>query len=84
MWEAMQEDMRIVHYTLTKPFESETTCPNNEGSCDPERVLDLKRHRKFLAAAKKKWEGHFEKELSWWEVSFEEMMEEIGRLCPAA
>ena len=29
MWKAMQADMRIIYYTLTKPFYCETECPTS-------------------------------------------------------
>ena len=41
MWKAMQSDMRIVHYTLVKPFDSKTKCPNEVW--DQTMVYDLKR-----------------------------------------
>jgi hypothetical protein len=81
MWEAMQKDMRIVHYTLSKPFEFKMKCPG--GICDPKQVFDLNRHQNLLTATKKKWKGHFVQELTWWEDSFNLMMKEIGHSCPA-
>jgi len=81
MWDAMQSDMRIVHYTLVKPFNSRTKCP--KGMCDQEKVYDLKSQEAWLETAKTKWKGHFAPELSWWEESFNVAMKEIGDLCPA-
>lgn len=81
MWEAIQKDMRIVHYTLVKPFENKMKCP--AGICDQEKVFDLKRLRGVISAAKRKWKGHFVQELTWWEDSFNVMIEEIGHSCPA-
>ena len=81
MWEAMQADMRIVHYTLDKPFNSELKCPR--GICDQGLVYDLKRQEEWLTTAKTRWKGHFALELTWWEESFNLMMDEIGDLCPA-
>jgi len=81
MWKAMQADMRIVHYTLVKPFDSKMKCPN--GMCDQKKVYDLKKQEAWLETAKAKWKGHFAEELTWWEESFDLMMREISDLCPA-
>lgn len=81
MWSAMQKELRIIHYTLNKPFDSELKCPG--GICDPEEVFDLKRQQEWLNTVKKRWKAHFAPELTWWEDSYNLMMEEIGDLCPA-
>ena len=81
MWKAMQSDMRIVHYTLVKPFDSKMKCPN--GVCDQAMVYDLKRQEAWLRRARAEWGGHFAPELTWWEESFNLTMGEIGELCPA-
>ena len=80
VWEAMQADLRIVHYTINKPFRSTMECPG--GICDQEEVFDLKKQGDWLKNAKAKWKGNFISELTWWEESFNQMMEEIGNLCP--
>ena len=82
MWKGMQADMRIVHYTLVKPFDFQTKCPN--GMCDLSKVYDLKKQDAWLKIAKTKWKGNFVPELTWWEDSFNVMMKEIGDLCPAS
>ena len=82
MWKAMQADMRIVHYTVVKPFDSETKCP--DGMCDQTLVYDLKKQEVWLEKANTKWGGHFAPELTWWEDSFNSVMGEIGNLCPAS
>lgn len=82
MWEAMQKDMRVVHYTLVKPFDARAKCP--DGICDPEKVFDLKRQQNWLSTARRKWKGLFIPELAWWEESYNLMLGEIGDLCPAS
>ena len=82
VWEALQADLRIVHYTINKPFQFELKCPG--GICDLEEVYDLKRQEKWLIKAKTKWKGHFDREITWWEESYNQMMKEIGDLCPKA
>jgi hypothetical protein len=82
MWKAMQADMRIVHYTLVKPFDSKMKCP--DGLCDQTKVYDLKRQDAFFETAKEKWKGNFIPEFTWWQDSFKAAMREIGDLCPAS
>lgn len=82
MWKSMQADMRIVHYTLVKPFDSKMKCP--DGMCDQTKVYDLGRQEAWFRKAKAKWKGHFVPEMTWWEESFNLVMREIGDLCPAS
>lgn len=82
MWQGLQKDLRIIHYTLSKPFDAEPKCPDT--ICGPEEIFDLERHEEWLEITKTKWEGHFAPELTWWEESFKLMMYEIGDLCPAS
>ena len=57
MWKAMQADMRIIYYTLTKPFYFKTECPNSMG--DQEKVYDLEGQEAWFKTAKIKWGGYF-------------------------
>lgn len=82
VWDAIQADMRIVHYTLVKPFESSAKCP--KGICDEAMVYDFERQEAWLKTAKTKWKGNFVTELTWWEEAFKLVMEETGDLCPAS
>ena len=72
MWKVMQSDMRIVHHTLVKPFDSKVKCPN--GVCDQAMVYDLKRQEAWLEKAKSEWGGPLAPELTWWEEPFNLMM----------
>lgn len=81
MWEAMQADMKIIHYTLVKPFNARLKCPN--GICDRETVFDLKGQEEYFSDSKTKWNSRFAPELIWWGETFKQVMEEIGDLCPA-
>lgn len=82
MWAGMQKDLRIVHYTLVKPFETKFACGWGR-TCQSELVFDDDRRKEYLLKAKKKWSGHFAEEISWWETDYIEMMKEIGDLCSA-
>jgi len=81
MWKGMQADMRIVHYTLVKPF-ARLKCP--DGVCDQAEVYNLQRQEAWLKKAKTKLKGNFVQELTWWEESFNQVMREIGDLCPSS
>lgn len=61
LWKAMEKDMRIVHYTLAKPFP-----PYDGGMLEP---AQLKEH----LTAEKDRNSRFEQELTWWEESWDAM-----------
>lgn len=82
MWAGIQKDLRVVHYTLVKPFEPIPKCGWGK-TCPPEVVFDVERRKEYLQTAKKKWKGHFATEVGWWEADYNEMMAEIGGLCLA-
>jgi len=52
--------VRIVHYSLIKPFNSKMKCPN--GMCDQKKVYDLEKQKTCLNTAKTKWKGYFAQE----------------------
>jgi alpha-N-acetylglucosamine transferase len=79
-WKAMQEQLRIIHYTLVKPFDIGLKCA--EKACTGEEVFDVKRHRDFLGVSEKSWGGAFKDEVREWGVVFEEMMKTVGDKCP--
>ncbi|TFK62354.1 nucleotide-diphospho-sugar transferase [Pluteus cervinus] len=78
LWEGLKEDMRIVHYTLNKPFLDQ----------DPSVVSLViptpKEQRAIVGRAKTKYGGLFEEEVGWWGDAFEEMMRsEVGKTLSA-
>jgi hypothetical protein len=79
-WKAMQEQLRVIHYTLVKPFDVKFKCA--KGMCTGEEVFDVERHRDFLEVAKESWGGSFQDEVQEWGVVFEEMVETVGDKCP--
>lgn len=80
-WDAMREQMRIIHYTLVKPFNGSPKCAKE--TCTGEELFGIERHRDFLEEAEKSWGGSFKDEIREWGVVFEEMMKTVGDKCPA-
>ena len=80
-WDAIQEQLRIIHYTLVKPFDSKFKCAKE--TCTDEEVFSVKKHRDFLGVAEQSWEGVFKDEVREWGVVFEEMMKTVGDRCTA-
>jgi len=78
-WNAIQAQLRIIHYTLVKPFDGSTRCA--EETCTAEEVYGIERHRDALKAAEEGWGGAFRGEIQEWGVNFEEMMREVGDRC---
>ena len=76
-WDAIQDQMRIVHFTLTKPFDVTPKCGGKDGTCTPEEIWDTKRHKEFVRSAKLEGNGGFKEEIEWWETVYDEMMESI-------
>lgn len=76
-WDAIQGQMRIIHFTLTKPFDITPTCGGGDGACMVEDIWDTKRHKDFVETAKADRNGDFKEEIEWWEMVYDEMMESI-------
>jgi len=74
-WDAIQEQMRIVHFTLTKPFEMAPKCGGEE--CTVEEIWDTRRHKEFVETAKTDRNGDYREEIEWWENVYDEMMENV-------
>lgn len=70
MWAGMKDEMRIVHYTLTKPFVDE----KNDHS---PKLLHEERQRQLLAQAAQSSDGFFAEEVGWWGAAYDLMMDEI-------
>lgn len=78
-WKAMQEQLRIIHYTLVKPFDGKVECAKE--TCTGEEVFGVEKRRDFLAVAEKAWGGRFKDEVGEWGVVFEEVMKTVGDQC---
>ena len=70
MWNGMKDEMRIVHYTLTKPFLDE----NSESS---PKILTEERQREAITAAAEQDGGVYAEEVGWWRDSYNEMMDSV-------
>lgn len=77
-WDAMVAQMRIVHFTVVKPFDGRPSCGDN--ACTVEEIFDPARHRKDLERAKVD-RGMFREEIEWWGTVYEEMMIKVGDVC---
>ena len=67
MWDGMKNEIRIVHYTLTKPFLDDHLEL-------PPRILTEERLREVISEAAGQYGGMFEEEVGWWRESYDEMM----------
>ena len=76
-WDAIQDQMRIVHFTLTKPFDVLPKCGGEDGACTVEEIWDSKRHKDFVETAKVDRNGDFREEIEWWETVYDEMMANV-------
>jgi glycogenin glucosyltransferase len=69
MWEGLKDEMRVVHYTLVKPFIYE-----NQGST---KILTEEGQRGAILEAAKQRNGMFAEEVRWWGEVYNEMMENM-------
>lgn len=76
-WDAIRDEMRIVHFTLTKPFDMAPRCGDEGGMCTVEEIWDTSRHKGFVEMAKADRNGDFREEVEWWESVYDEMMESV-------
>ena len=79
-WNAIQDQLRVIHYTLAKPFDGGFKCAKKQ--CTAKELFSVERQRSALESAGKEWGGAFEDEIREWGVAFEEMMETVGDKCP--
>jgi len=79
-WNAIQDQLRVIHYTLAKPFYGGFKCAKEP--CTGKELFSVERQRSALQSAEKEWRGAFKDEIQEWGVAFEEMMEAVGDKCP--
>lgn len=70
MWEGLKHEMRIVHYTMTKPFLDD--------SPGLPKILTEKMTRKAIERSATRNDGEYAEEVGWWAKAFDRMMEEKG------
>ena len=78
-WNGIQDQLRIIHYTLVKPFDGTARCQRKE--CTAKELFGVEKHRDFLKGAEGDWGGSFREEIREWGVAYEEMMEAVGDKC---
>jgi len=66
--------MRVVHFTLVKPFDVSPKCGGVDETCTVEEIWDTRRHKRYLELAKN---GDFKEEFKWWESAYDGMMASI-------
>jgi len=71
MWEGMKDEMRIVHYTLVKPFV--------DGNSESPKILTEERQREVIAEAAEQQDGLFAEEVRWWHEAYNDMMGDMRR-----
>ncbi|KAF9467696.1 nucleotide-diphospho-sugar transferase [Collybia nuda] len=68
MWEGMKEEIRVVHYTLVKPFLDESLASS--------KILTEEELRKVMDSAAKKKSSMFAEEVQWWRDAYHKMMDD--------
>jgi len=74
-WEAIQDQMRIVHFTLTKPFDIWARC--GDRACTVAELWDVNRQRGTLESAKAHMDGLHKEEIEWWETLYDDMLANV-------
>ncbi|KAF8881562.1 glycosyltransferase family 8 protein [Infundibulicybe gibba] len=69
MWEGLKDEMRIVHYTMNKPFMDKLTSSD---------FLSEAEQRDVLARAAKRNHGRYAEEVGWWGEAYDKMMLDVG------
>ncbi|GLB39799.1 putative glycosyl transferase family 8 [Lyophyllum shimeji] len=69
MWKGMRDEMRIVHYTLTKPFV-------DEWASKP-KLMDEGELRRFMDRTAESHDGLFAEEVGWWREAYDRMMDDV-------
>ena len=79
-WNAIQNQLRIIHYTLVKPFNGGgINCAKK--ACTAEEVFGVEGHRESVKSGEEAWGGAFKEEVQEWGTAFEEMTRAVGDKC---
>ena len=78
-WDAIQDQMRVVHFTLTKPFDVRPRCGgvDEDEACTVEQIWDTRRQKSFLEGAKTDRNGDYREEIEGWETVYDEMVTNV-------
>jgi hypothetical protein len=74
-WEAMKDEMRIVHYTTHKPLF------NGDGERD--KILSYDEQMEAIRSAAARDGGSYAEEVGWWRDAYERMMRDNGHAIAA-
>lgn len=69
LWDGLKDEMRIVHYTLVKPFVYEP---------DSSSLTTLGELDEAMRMAEGRDDGFFADEIRWWKEAYEHMMQDRG------
>jgi hypothetical protein len=72
LWRGMKEEMRIVHYTLLKPFLDDSRPAGSEPILTPDEMSEAVRQAAMLH------DGLYAEEVGWWREAYERMMHDKG------
>ncbi|KAF7984692.1 hypothetical protein HWV62_12982 [Athelia sp. TMB] len=80
LWEAMvmHDEMRVVHYTLVKPFVDVAKVDAERGDESQLKVVLGEQLKRINENAKRERGGIFRNEMGWWWDAYESMMSERG------
>jgi len=71
LWEALLDEIRIVHYTAVKPFLDDSRPPNT--------ILTPEELQVVMSLAAGREHGFYAEEIGWWREAYERMMQDKGR-----
>lgn len=71
LYEELKREMRIVHYTMVKPFLDDARPSTTV--LTPEEVEEV------MSRAETRQDGFYAEEIGWWRQAYERMMEEKGK-----
>ena len=76
-WDAIWDEMRIVQYTVTSPFDREPVCRKMLGGripCTLEDIWSSKRHEDYLSRVSGEVGGYYKDEIELWRGFYNEAM----------
>ena len=71
LWDAIKDEMRIVHYTSVKPFLDDTRSSST--------ILTPDEQMEAIRLAMRRENGFYTEEVGWWREAFEHMQSDKGR-----
>jgi len=74
LWEALRQEMRVVHYTLVKPFIHESAMST---------ILTSEELGEAMTMAGDQYDGLYRSEVGWWREAYERMMQDKGNAIDA-